>query len=96
MKDAALLEGATAIATSCVAQIRTLLASIAKLDHQIQPLAHNHPEASLFAGLPGAGAALQPRLIVAFGTRRDRYANVSEMQAYSGIAPVTQSSGRTR
>ena len=96
VKDAALLEGATAIATSCVAQIRTLLASIAKLDHQIQPLAHNHPEASLFAELPGAGAALQPRLIVAFGTQRDRYANVSEMQAYSGIAPITQSSGRTR
>jgi transposase len=96
VQDAALLEGATAIAASCVAQIRTLLASIAKLDHQIQPLAHNHPEASLFAELPGAGAALRPRLIVAFGTQRDRYANVSEMQAYSGIAPVTQSSGQTR
>jgi transposase len=96
VQDAALLEGATAIATSCVAQIRTLLASIAKLDHQIQPLAHNHPEASLFAELPGAGAVLRPRLLVAFGTQRDRYANVSEMQAYSGIAPVTQSSGRTR
>jgi hypothetical protein len=49
VKDAALLEGESAIAASCVAQIRTLLASIAKLDHQIAPMTSNHPEASLFA-----------------------------------------------
>ena len=30
---------------------------------------------------------LQPRLIAAFGTQRNRYANASELQAYSGIAP---------
>jgi len=39
---------------------------------------------------------LQPRLIVAFGTQRDRYASASEVQAYSGIAPVTESSGHSR
>jgi len=59
-------------------------------------LASQHPEASLFAELPGAGAALQPRLIAAFGTQRDRYANAAELQAYSGIAPITASSGRSR
>ena len=96
VKDAALLEGEAAIAATCVAQIRTLLASIAKLDHQIQPVASQHPEASLFAELPGAGAALQPRLIAAFGTQRDRYANAGELQAYSGIAPITASSGHSR
>src|SRR3954452_24066183 len=46
----------------------------------------------LFASLPGAGAVLAPRLIVAFGTRRDRYQDAYEMQCYSGIAPVTESS----
>jgi len=40
-----------------------------------------------------AGAALVPRLIVAFGTRRERYRNAYEMQCYSGIAPVTEASG---
>ena len=34
-----------------------------------------------------------PRLIVAFGTRRDRYQDAYEVQCYSGIAPVTESSG---
>src|SRR5262252_3300006 len=65
-------------------------------DDQIQPLASQRPEASLFAELPGAGAALQPRLIAAFGTQRDRYANAGELQAYSGIAPITASSGHSR
>jgi len=81
VQEAALPEGEAAIAATCVAQIRTLLASIAKLDHQIEPLASQHPEASLFAELPGAGAALQPRLIEAFGTQRDPYANAGELQA---------------
>jgi transposase len=96
VQDAALLEGQVAVAASCIAQIRVLLASIAKLDHQIEGLASQHPEASLFSALPGAGAALQPRLIAAFGTQRDRYADARELQAYSGIAPVTESSGHSR
>jgi transposase len=96
VQDSALLEGESAIAASCVAQIRALLASITRLDHQIELVSSKHPESPLFAELPGAGAALQPRLIAAFGTQRDRYANASELQAYSGIAPVTESSGHSR
>jgi hypothetical protein len=36
-----------------------------------------------------------PRLIVAFGTRRERYSSAKEIQAYSGIAPVRERSGKT-
>ena len=43
---------------------------------------------TLFGSLPGAGPVLVPRLIVAFGTRRERYDNAYQMQCYSGIAPV--------
>jgi hypothetical protein len=50
----------------------------------------------LFAGVPGAGAVLRPRLIAAFGTQRDRYATAGELQSYSGIAPVTKQSGKSR
>jgi len=32
-------------------------------------------------------------MIVAFGTRRERYQSAYEMQCYSGIAPVTEASG---
>jgi hypothetical protein len=48
----------------------------------------DHPDRALFRSLPGAGAALVPRMIVAFGTQRDRYQSGYEMQCYSGIAPV--------
>ena len=39
---------------------------------------------------------LGPRLIAALGTQRDRYAKASDLQAYSGIAPVVASSGKQR
>ena len=35
-----------------------------------------------------------PRLIAALGTQRDRYNSASELQCYSGIAPVLASSGK--
>jgi hypothetical protein len=38
---------------------------------------------------------LVPRLIVAFGTRRERYNTAFEVQCYSGIAPVKTASGKT-
>src|SRR5438105_5985123 len=54
-----------------------------------------HPEGSLFGSLPGAGPVLVPRLIVAFGTRRERFEAAEEVQNLSGIAPVTETSGKS-
>ena len=44
--------------------------------------------------LPGAGAVFAPRLLVAFGEQRERYASAEELQKYAGIAPVTERSGK--
>lgn len=52
-----------------------------------------HPDADLFAQLPGAGATLGPRLLVGFGTDRTRYADAGELARYSGVAPVKEKSG---
>ena len=60
-----------------------------------QKITRTHPERALFADLPGAGSVLLPRLIVAFGTQRERFASADELASYSGIAPVTQQSGQT-
>src|SRR5262249_26173350 len=46
--------------------------------------------------LPGAGAVMAPRLLAAFGSRRDRYRSADELQTYSGIAPVTERSGKRK
>ncbi len=95
VQDTALLEAGTAATAALVALLRTLNATIASLDQQIDALP-KHPEADLFAGLPGAGPVLIPRLIVAFGTNRERYQSASELAAYSGIAPVTRQSGKSK
>jgi transposase len=44
--------------------------------------------------LPGAGSALGPRLLTAFGTDRDRFDKPTELLALSGIAPVRRASGK--
>lgn len=53
----------------------------------------SHPDAFLFRELPGAGPAMAPRLLVAFGTDRDRYPACTSFQRYCGVAPVTEKSG---
>ena len=93
--DAAVLEAGTLTARGLVAVLRTLRDTIARLDRRIEQLVATHPEGALFASLPGAGPVLVPRLIVAFGTRRERYDSAYEMQCYSGIAPVKVASGKT-
>ncbi len=51
------------------------------------------PDYTLFTALPGAGAVYAPRLLAAFGERRERYASAAELQEYGGIAAVTERSG---
>jgi transposase len=53
-----------------------------------------HPQAELFAALPGAGPVLAPRLLVAFGDQSARYPTAASLQKYAGVAPVREKSGR--
>ena len=94
--DQAVLRGEAAAAHGFVALLKTLRENIAVLDQQIQQLVASHPDYALFASLPGAGPVMVPRLIVAFGTRRERYETAFQMQCYSGIAPVTEASGNSQ
>src|SRR6516164_9447003 len=94
-KDQAVLEAGTRTARALVALLATLRSNIAAFDQRIAQLTESHPDGALFASLPGAGAFLAPRLLVAFGTLRDRYQSAYEMQCYSGIAPVKEGSGNT-
>jgi transposase len=94
--DHAIITGNASEARHYVAIITALWVAIQELDQQIEELVAVHPETPLFAGLPGAGKALVPRLIVAFGTQRRRYRNVEHFLAYCGIAPVTVQSGKLR
>jgi hypothetical protein len=93
--DQAVLHGEAAAAHGFLTLLKSLRENIAVLVQQIAHLVDSHPDHDLFASLPGAGPVMVPRLIVAFGTRRERYDTAFQMQCYSGIAPVQEASGKS-
>jgi len=93
-RDRAVIRAGELSAGCLVRLLATLRESIAEFEHQIDQLAQAHPDFAVFDSLPGAGKALAPRLMVAFGDRRERFGAAAEMQAFSGIAPVLERSGR--
>jgi transposase len=82
------------LALMLVTQLRTALAAIDVFDREIAAVARALPDFDLFDSLPGAGPHLTPRLLAAFGEQRDRFKGADELQKYSGIAPVTERSGK--
>ena len=77
-----------------VEQLRVMLDAIKRFDIEIESVAKQHKDYALFTALPGAGPSLAPRLLVAFGEQRERYNSAADIQKYSGIAPVTERSGK--
>ena len=68
---------------------------IAEVERRRDELVTEHPDARIFASFPGAGPATVPRLIAAFGTRRERFTSAFDVECLSGIAPVHITSGKT-
>jgi transposase len=96
VNDAMILQAARLAVVHLVALLQQFNETIETYDRQIAALLAQHAEANLFAGLPGAAAAIQPRLVAAFGTDRQRYASAEELQTLSGVAPITVKSGKSR
>jgi hypothetical protein len=84
-QDAAVREAGAMIAGGLVALLATLRSQIVVFEQRIEELVRSHPDGALFASLPGAGAALVPRLIVAFGTHRDRHSISILAEVSSGV-----------
>jgi transposase len=94
--DRAVIEAKSAVVKVIAQLIRILVQGIAELDRKIEEAAAAHPDSFIFDSLPGAGPALAPRLLAAFGSQRGRYGSAQEVQAYSGIAPVIERSGKKK
>ena len=94
--DRAVLGHARMVVANLVVMIRALNQAIAEADAKIAKLFAEHPDAPIFDALPGAGAALAPRLAAAYGTDRDKFQGAEDIQQLSGIAPVTRASGKTK
>jgi transposase len=96
IRDGAVIEAKSTVVKVIVQVIRSLVEGIADLDEKIEEAAAAHPDFFIFDSLPGAGAVMAPRLLAAFGSQRERFANAAELQSYSGIAPVTERSGKKK
>jgi transposase len=93
--DLALIEPLV-LTTSClVGQLRQFNHAIKEFDHKIKELFKSHPDHFLFENFPGAGEQLAPRLLSLFGSDRARWADATDIQKYSGIAPVIERSGKS-
>jgi transposase len=94
--DPALIEPAALKAQALAGMLKALHQSIDKLEKRIQQTTDAHPDAALFRSFPSAGPTMAPRLLVAFGTNRDRFKSAQEAQQFYGIAPVKKQSGNTK
>ena len=93
--DAAVLAVQPLTVQMLAKQLRLLHGAIVAYERQIAARFRPHPDAFLFESLPGAGPTLAPRLLTAFGTDRFRHPTAQDMQAYAGIAPVIERSGKS-
>lgn len=93
--DFAIVNPGIALTRVLVALLREVLDAIAEYDQSIASLFSKHPDAHIFNSLPGAGPVFAPRLLAAFGDKRERFDSALSVQQYGGIAPVTERSGKS-
>lgn len=75
-------------------QLKLIIESIQQLDTIIRQAYKKQSDSKIYDSFPGAGPKLAPRLLVAFGTNRDRYQRAQQLQMYAGISPVIERSGQ--
>lgn len=94
--DAAIVDSSALLVTAITPQVRALNQGIDTFEASIAQRFAEMADAPIFSSLPGAGAALAPRLLVALGEDRERFACANDVAEMVGIAPVTIRSGNSR
>jgi len=94
--DAPVIEPSVFMVQSIAPQLHSVIEAIAQFDQRIKEVFQKLPDAPIFSSFPGAGPALAPRLLAAMGTDRSRFSSSLEVAEYSGIAPVTERSGKSK
>ena len=92
--DEALITPSAMAVKLLASQIQQSRKTIQEFDTKIAEVMKKHPDAHLFTSLRGAGPALAPRLLCAFGSQKDRWEDADSLASFSGIAPVTRKSGK--
>ena len=94
--DPAIVESGRRLSQMHSEVIQTLNPIIEEYDQRIAKVFQGHPEAKLFSNLPGAGEVMAPRLLAFFGTDRSRFEAAVNVHSFTGIGPVTKSSGKIK
>ena len=94
-QDPALVAAGSAMVLALVVLVRDLISHLQQWQQQISQLFAQHPDQAVFASFPAAGPVFAPRLQAAFGSRRERFSSAQEVLQFSGVAPVTQRSGKS-
>jgi transposase len=92
--NAAVLESHQLVSQCLLEVLVPVRANIARLDKAIERVAEKHPDFIVVDSFPGAGPALVPRILAVLGSVRDQIESAYQLQCYSGIAPVSESSGQ--
>lgn len=92
--DVPVIEPSVLLLKSIISQLHSVIHAVAQFDKRIKEVFQRHPDAYIFSSFPGAGAALAPRLLAVMGSDRSRFRSSLEIAEYSGIAPVTERSGK--
>ena len=102
MADSRPLTDDPAIMDPAALRLRSLIGHIRQANHSVrrfdQAIKQTYPQVDrdgIFSSFPGAGKALAPRLSCAFGADRSRWTSAREFQTASGVAPVTETSGKS-
>jgi hypothetical protein len=77
-----------------VSSLKPMLEMIKAYDMEITTVLEQHQDRDIFASFPGAGYILAPRLLAAFGSDRNAFSSVDEVNRCVGIAPVVERSGK--
>lgn len=96
IEDPAIVEPTVLMVEALLLLITASREGVAKLQQACEKVFAAHPDAEIFASFPGAGPVLAPRLLVAFGSCRNRWSRVEDFQPYTGIPPVTVRSGNSQ
>ena len=94
--DAAVVGAKRLLILSLTETLLTLHQQIKTYDKRVSELFEDHPDREVFRSLPGAGPRLAARMAAELGDRRERFPSPRDVAAFSGMAPVTRQSGKSR
>ncbi len=77
-------------------QLETLRRTKYQMLKEVYDLFLQHPDAHIFASLPGTGKLLQPALLAKFGDDRQRFPSAASVQQVAGTCPITRRSGKSK